>query len=197
MPVQKYLHAQLYPIADDSARRCDTVVANATTTGYHRPMPETASTAQLSARELAAWRGLLKAHSQLIAALDTELEREHGLPLGSYEVLLHLADADDGSLRMGTLADRLLLSRSGLTRMVDRLGGRGLVERHSCPSDRRGTFARLTPEGRQLLDEARPTHLRGVREHFIDHLSGGDLERLAEIWERVSTDSPGDGTACG
>lgn len=155
------------------------------------------SSAQLTDRELAAWRGLLKAHSQLVATLDEELEREHGIPLGSYEVLLHLNEAPDGSLRMGDLADRLLLSRSGLTRLIDRLVSRGVVERHSCPDDRRGTYARLTPDGRKLLDQARPTHLRGVREHFLDHLGGGDLDRLAEIWERVTHASPADGTSCG
>jgi len=161
-------------------------------------MPETARKgARLSERELAAWRGLLKAHSQLVAPLDEELEREHGIPLGSYEVLLHLADAPDGSLRMGDLADRLLLSRSGLTRLIDRLVSRDVVERHSCPSDRRGTYARLTPDGSALLNAARPTHLRGVREHFLDLLSDSDLERLGEIWERVSTASPADDTSCG
>lgn len=161
-------------------------------------MPETARKGtRLSEREIGAWRGLLKAHSQLVATLDDELEREHGIPLGSYEVLLHLADSPDGSLRMGDLADRLLLSRSGLTRLIDRLVARGVVERHSCPSDRRGTYARLTPDGRELLDAARPTHLAGVREHFLDHLSAGDLDRLGEIWDRVTTASAADETACG
>ena len=161
-------------------------------------MAETAaSPTRLSERELAAWRGLLKAHSQLVATLDDELEREHGIPLGSYEVLLHLADAPEGSLRMGELADRLLLSRSGLTRMIDRLVSREVVERHSCPSDRRGTSARLTPAGRKLLDQARPTHLRGVREHFLRHLDDADLTRLGEIWERVTTPSAADETSCG
>lgn len=145
----------------------------------------TRRSAPLSQRELAAWRGLLVAHSRLIATLDEELEREHGIPLGSYEVLLHLAEAPEGSLRMGDLADRLLLSRSGLTRMIDRLVARDLVERHSCPDDRRGTYARLTPAGRELFDAAHPTHLRGIRQHFLDHLAAGDVERLGEIWDRI------------
>jgi DNA-binding MarR family transcriptional regulator len=139
----------------------------------------------LDARELAAWRGLLVTHSRIVAALDEELEREHGLPLGSYEVLLNLAEAPDNSLRMGELAERLLLSRSGLTRLVDRLATRGLVERHSCPSDRRGTYARLTPAGMELFRRARPTHLRGVRELFLGPLSATDQDRLAAIWEKV------------
>lgn len=139
----------------------------------------------LSTRELNAWRGMLEVHSQVIAQLDRELEREHGLPLTSYEVLLHLADADDCSLRMGDLAERLFLSRSGLTRLVDRLVKAGLLERVSCEADRRGSYARLTDSGRTLFDAARPTHLRGVREHFLSRLEGDDRERLAEIWERV------------
>jgi DNA-binding MarR family transcriptional regulator len=142
--------------------------------------------ARLGPRELAAWRGMLATHSRVIAALDEDLEREHGLPLGSYEVLLHLAEAPDRSLRMGALADGLLLSRSGLTRLVDRLAARGLVERHSCPDDRRGTFARLTPAGLELFERARPTHLRGVRERFLSHLDGEDLDNLARAWEKVS-----------
>ncbi|MEO7198548.1 MAG: MarR family transcriptional regulator [Solirubrobacterales bacterium] len=148
-------------------------------------MPKTLDKNRLDPRELAAWRGFLITHSQVIGALDEELEREHGLPLGSYEVLLHLAGSDGHSLRMGQLADHLLLSRSGLTRLVDRLARRGLVERHSCPSDRRGTYARLTADGLRRFEEAQPTHLRGVREHFIAHIPVRDLERLAAIWDRV------------
>ena len=148
-------------------------------------MPDTADSFLLDERELAAWRGFLATHRQLVAELDSELEREHGLALVSYEVLLHLNEAEDHSLRMGDLADHLLLSRSGLTRLVDRLVARGLVERHSCPSDRRGTYARLTPEGLARFEEARPTHLRGVREHFLSHIPARDLDRLAAIWQRV------------
>jgi DNA-binding MarR family transcriptional regulator len=148
-------------------------------------MPKTADSHRLDERELGAWRGMLATHSRVIAALDEELEREHGLALGSYEVLLHLTEAPEHSLRMGALADQLLLSRSGLTRLVDRLASRGLVERHSCDSDRRGTYARLTPAGKRLFDEARPTHLRGVREHFLGHLTAEDHDRLAEAWGRI------------
>jgi DNA-binding MarR family transcriptional regulator len=139
----------------------------------------------LSDRELNAWRGMLAVHSAIIATLDEELEREHGLPLTSYEVLLQLADAPDRSLRMGELAERLFLSRSGLTRLIDRLVRAGLVERASCESDRRGSYARLTAEGRRRFDAARPTHLRGVREHFLRKLDDRDQDRLAEIWARV------------
>ena len=151
---------------------------------------------QLSERELAAWRGLLRTHSRLVATLDEELDREHGVPLGSYEVLLQLAEAPDGSLRMGDLADRLLLSRSGLTRLIDRLVARGLVERHNCADDRRGTYACLTAAGKALFEDVRPTHLRGVREHFLDHLSKDDLDHLGAIWDRVAAPPAADEAAC-
>ena len=149
-------------------------------------MSEVIDGSELRPRELAAWRGMLAAHSRVTAILDEELEREHGLPLGSYEVLLLLSEAPEMSLRMGALADGLLLSRSGLTRLVDRLAARGLVERHSCPDDRRGTFARLTPAGLELFEQARPTHLRGVREHFLGRLDPADLDHLATAWEKVA-----------
>jgi len=145
----------------------------------------TVSSAQLSARELAAWRGLLAAHAALIARLDAELEREHGLPLTSYEVLLYLADAEGGHLRMGELADRLLLSRSGITRLVDRLERQGMIERERCEDDGRGFNAVLTAAGRRKLDAARPAHLGGVRRHFLAQLEPGELDSLAAIWGRL------------
>jgi DNA-binding MarR family transcriptional regulator len=145
----------------------------------------TVSSAQLSARELAAWRGLLATHATLIARLDAELEREHGLPLTSYEVLLYLADAEGGHLRMGELADRLLLSRSGITRLVDRLERQGMIERERCEDDGRGFNAVLTAAGRRKLDAARPAHLGGVRRRFLAQLEPGELDSLAAIWGRL------------
>jgi DNA-binding MarR family transcriptional regulator len=138
----------------------------------------------LSARELAAWRGLLETHSRLFGRLDAELEREHGLPLTAYEVLMYLGDAG-GQLRMGELANRLLLSRSGITRLVDRLESQGLVERRRCDDDGRGLNAVLTEAGRDKLEACRPTHLRGVREHFLGRLEPGELDSLARVWERL------------
>lgn len=139
----------------------------------------------LSDRELGAWRGMLAAHSMLIARLDEELEREHGLPLTSYEVLMYLGDADAGQLRMGELAERLLLSRSGITRLVDRLERQGLVERRRCGDDGRGYFAALTPDGRRVLDGARADHLDGVRRHFLARLEPGEAEALGAVWSRL------------
>jgi DNA-binding MarR family transcriptional regulator len=142
----------------------------------------------LSPGELAAWRGMLETHSRLIARLDAELERDHGIQLSAYEVLMYLGDADGEKLRMGELADRLLLSRSGITRMVDRLERQRLIERQRCEDDGRGFFARLTADGREKLDAARPAHLAGVRRHFLDELEPGEQERLAAIWERLRSE---------
>lgn len=154
---------------------------------YDGPMPVAATTETrlLDDRELAAWRDMLVVQKLTLSLLDAELQREHDLTLGSYEVLLQLAEAPGESLRMGELAERILLSRSGLTRLVDRLVARGLVVRNLCERDRRGTYAKLTDAGRGAFEAARPTHMRGVREHFIDRLGEGDLDRLAAAWQRL------------
>src|SRR5688500_3782197 len=119
---------------------------------------------ELSREELAAWRGLLRVHSALVKALDAELLAEQGLPLSSYEVLINLQAAPERRRRMAELADSVLLSRSGMTRLVDRLEREGLLERDACVDDGRGTFAVLTEKGEALLSEARRTHLDGVRQ---------------------------------
>lgn len=150
-----------------------------------RPDASPTGSAALGERELGAWRGFLRAHREVVTHLDEELQRAHDLPLSSYEVLLYLAEADDGRLRMGELADRLLLSRSGLTRLIDRLERRGLVVRERCQEDARGFFARITPQGRDLFAASRPDHLDGVRRHFLSRLDPIDLDRLASIWRRL------------
>jgi DNA-binding MarR family transcriptional regulator len=127
---------------------------------------------------------MLEAHNSLIAILDDELEREHGLSLHSYEVLVHLGEAPEG-LRMSELAKRLLLSRSGVSRLVDRLERRDLVRRKRCDDDGRGLFARLTPAGAEKLAAMRPAHLDGVRRHFLSRLSDTELRTLATIWPKL------------
>src|SRR6185369_5866154 len=140
---------------------------------------------RLDTRELRAWRGLLHVYAQLSKALDAQLVAEHGLPLTSYEVLMYLSDADGGRMRMNELADSVLLSRSGLTRLVDRLEREGYLERCSCAHDARGAFAVLTPAGREKVESARVTHLAGVREHFLSKFSSDELEVLGDAWQRV------------
>ena len=138
--------------------------------------------AQLSELELSAWRGLLRAHAALYKTLDGELDGDHRLPLSSYEVLLHL---EEEQLRMCELAERVLLSRSGLTRLIDRLVRDGYVERVVCDHDARGAYAALTDAGRDKLAAARETHLAGVREHFLAHFSEPELELLGSFWARL------------
>jgi len=140
---------------------------------------------RLDTRELRAWRGLLRVHAQLSKALDAQLLAEHGLPLTSYEVLMYLSDSDGGRMRMNELAASVLLSRSGLTRLVDRLEREGYLERCSCAHDARGAFAVLTQAGREKVDAARITHLAGVREHFLSNFSSDELDVLGEAWDRV------------
>ena len=141
--------------------------------------------ALLNDRELAAWRGFLRVHSGLVRQLDAELERAHGLPLAHYEVLFHLEGAPEARLTMSELAQSVLLSQSGVTRLVDRLVRSGLVVREGCLEDRRVTYARLTDEGRQALCEARPTLIQGVRQRFLAHFDDAELDALADAWERV------------
>jgi DNA-binding MarR family transcriptional regulator len=148
-------------------------------------LTEGAAPLLLTREELAAWRGLLRVHASMTKALDAELVREHGLPLSSYEVLLFLADAPEGRLRMSELAQGVLLSRSGLTRLVDRMEAEGLLKRERCEDDARGYHALITDKGRELFQLARRTHLDGVRERFLSPLTPAELRTLAELWEKV------------
>src|SRR3954454_19653519 len=156
-------------------------------TGITTPDTPLAGTAQVPLRELApaelgAWRGFLRVHSALVKALDAELLAAHGLPLTSYEVLINLQAAPDRRRRMAELADGVLLSRSGTTRLVDRLEREGLLVRDTCDSDGRGCFAVLTDRGEEVLARARPTHLGGVRRRFLERFSAAELELLADFW---------------
>jgi len=140
----------------------------------------------LTLGELRAWRGLLRAHACLAKRLDAALEQAHGLPMTSYEVLHHLEEANGGRMRMCELAEQAQLSRSGLTRLVDRLERDGLIERCSCEHDARGAYACLTGAGRERLEAARGTHLAVIREQFFSHFSESELSSLADMWERIA-----------
>lgn len=130
---------------------------------------------------LAAWSTFLRAHARVVRELERELQADENLTLTDYDVLVQLAAAGERRMRMSELADRLLLSRSGVTRLVDRLVADGLVERASCESDRRGQWAALTDAGHARLRRAAPTHLRGVATHFLDRLSQDDLASLERM----------------
>ena len=134
---------------------------------------------------LKAWRTFLYAHAQVRRQLERELQAEQAMGLGEYEVLLTLAYSDGRRMRMSDLADRLALSRSGATRLIDRLEADQLVERVSCETDRRGQWAHLTQPGLDRLRTASPTHLRGIGEHFLDRIPATELQALRITLDRV------------
>ncbi len=134
---------------------------------------------------LVAWRTFLQAHATVVRRIEADLETE-GLPsLADLDVLLQLAQAPERRLRMSELADEVLLSRSGMTRRIDRLEAAGYVQRHECSADRRGAYAGLTDEGLERLQSARPTHVRGIMDHFVSKLSAGDLTELRRTLAKV------------
>jgi DNA-binding MarR family transcriptional regulator len=134
--------------------------------------------------ERRAWRAYLVSHARIARRLEAELLARSGLPLAEFDVLFQLSVATGAQLRMNELADRVLLSRAGITRLVDRLVGDGLVARAKCPSDLRGSFAVLTDAGRTRLDEARPGHMADVRRFFLASFSRPELEELAALLDR-------------
>ena len=140
----------------------------------------------LSSHELDAWRGMLEVHASVTQQLDAQMHAEHGLSVSAYEVLMFLADAPEHRMRMSDIADRVLLSRSGCTRLVDRLVVLGFVSRCAASTDGRGLFAQLTEAGREKVAAARVTHLDGVRRYFLGHLTATDQIALADIWSRFA-----------
>ena len=136
-------------------------------------------------QRMTVWRLFLQAHAALVDALERELVAAHGLPLAHYEVLLHLSRAPGRRMRMRDLASSVLLSRSGLTRLVDRMEAAALVAREHCPDDRRGAYAALTPTGLATLRRATPTHLESVHAYFATHLTDDEVRHLASALSRV------------
>jgi DNA-binding MarR family transcriptional regulator len=132
-----------------------------------------------------AWRAFLYAYSTVVPTLDRELVGAQGLSLNQFEVLTWLARAGADGLRMSDLASRVVLSPSGVTRAVDQLERKGLVERCVFEGDKRGYLATLTAEGRALLRRATIAHWSGVREHFLKHVSRTELEHMAAALEAV------------
>ena len=135
---------------------------------------------RLSHAQIASWRSFLRAHAAVTRKLEADLLAEQQLPLAWYDVLVQLVEAPDHRLRMTDLAGAVLISRSGLTRLVDRMVAAGLVRREPAPHDARGTFACLTDDGYERLRTATPTHLRGVGGYVIDRISPEQLRALGE-----------------
>jgi DNA-binding MarR family transcriptional regulator len=150
------------------------------------PVPDPASW------QVAAWRSFLRAHAAVTRVLGRELEAETSLPLSWYDVLLQLAEAPKHRLRMAQLAENVLLSRSGLTRLVDRLEDEGLVRREPSPGDARGTYTVLTRSGMRRLREAAPIHLAGIQRTWLAHFSEDELRTLADLLGRVAPEQVDD-----
>ncbi|MFI2211303.1 MarR family winged helix-turn-helix transcriptional regulator [Streptomyces sp. NPDC020141] len=142
----------------------------------------------LDRTERAVWLGLLATHMRLLRTLDSELIAAERIPLSSFEVLLTVAEAPEGRVRMKDIAASLLISRSGLTRIVDDLERQGLVAREKCPTDARGFDAVLTDTGRKAYRRARRVHLTNLRAEFLDRLTDQQLTALADIWATVGLD---------
>ena len=145
--------------------------------------------------EIQAWVALLRAHATSIRRFNAELVSEHGLTLNDYEVLLHLSRAEGGRLRRVDLAERVLLTPSGITRLLEGLERCGYVERASCDSDARVTYAQLTGEGEAKLRGAAETHVAGIREFFRDRFSKDEVQALGGLLERLPLD-PADDLNC-
>ncbi|MHB8594655.1 MAG: MarR family winged helix-turn-helix transcriptional regulator [Acidimicrobiales bacterium] len=140
--------------------------------------------------EMRAWRSLLAAHTRLLQRLDAELQATQSMSVSDYGVLVELSESVGDNMRMSELAERMLLSPSGLTRRLDSLVAAGLVDRVRCPTDRRGSFAVLTAAGRARLERAAPDHVDQVRRHFVQRLTRAQLTALADALDQVAAGPP-------
>jgi DNA-binding MarR family transcriptional regulator len=142
--------------------------------------------------EVQAWAKLLRAHAALTRRFSADLQATHGLTLNAYEVLLHLAHAPNRRLRRVDLAGSVLLTASGITRLLDGLERAGYVDRAADQNDARVTYAVLTDAGYEKLRDAAPTHVGGIRELFGDRFSCDELETLAELLDRLPSETVDD-----
>jgi DNA-binding MarR family transcriptional regulator len=148
-------------------------------------MAVASETSRLDGPALEAWRGYLQSHAAIVRVLDAELVAQHGMTARDYEVLLYLAQADDHRLPMSALSERTMLTRSGITRLIDGLVDHGLIERVSCQSDARVSYARLTDTGYTKLKQAGCTHVAGIERLFLTHFTPDELAQLAGLLSRL------------
>lgn len=146
---------------------------------------ETLAPSRLDGVALDAWRSYIQSHASILRALDAELMAEHCMTTRDYEVLLYLSQASDRKLPMSALAESTMLTRSGITRLVDGLVASGLIERVSCESDARVSYAHLTTEGYEKLRRAGCTHVASIRRLFLAHFSPAEVEQLAGLLSRL------------
>ena len=136
-------------------------------------------------KRIAVWQAFLQTHAVVLRKLESELQAEQQLPLTWYDVLINLNNDPRGGLRLQDLAQAIVLSQSGLTRLLDRMEQAGLVARKPCPHDRRGAYAIITPAGKTVLKQAEPVHLRSIEEHFMQHLEAVDIEALHQALSKI------------
>jgi DNA-binding MarR family transcriptional regulator len=136
-------------------------------------------------RQIDAWVRLLRVHAATTRQFNAELVAEHGLTMNDFDVLMQLSQAEEGRLRRVDLAERVLLTPSGITRLLDGLERAGYVDRDSCPSDARVSYALLTAAGRAKLEEAKETHRESVKALFAERYTEEELETLAALLERL------------
>ena len=135
---------------------------------------------------LEGWGALLRTHATLVPLLDRELQAAVGLPLAWYDVLLELANAPERRLQMSELGERVTLSRTRVSRLVDEMQRAGYVEKQAHPSDRRSVYATMTATGRKQFRAAAPVYLRGISEHFVAHLRPSEISAIATGLQRVA-----------
>jgi DNA-binding MarR family transcriptional regulator len=148
-------------------------------------MAVASETSRLEGAALDAWRSYLQSHAGIVRELDADLIVQHGLTVRDYEVLLYLAQADQRKLPMSALSERTMLTRSGITRLIDGLVGQDLIERVSCESDARVSYARLTDTGYTKLRDAGCTHVAGIERLFLANFTAAELEQLASLLSRL------------
>jgi DNA-binding MarR family transcriptional regulator len=136
--------------------------------------------------EQRAWRGYLHMQARLTATLSRHLQEDSGLSLADFSVLVELSEVTGGRTRVLALADKLQWEKSRLSHQLNRMRGRGLVDRQECPNDRRGSFVTLTEQGRAAIEAAAPRHVEVVREHLFDLITPDLVAALTEITDRVA-----------
>ena len=155
---------------------------------------DTITEGRLDGAALDAWRSYLQSHASIVRMLDAELVAEHGMTTRDYEVLLYVAQAPERRLAMSALAERTMLTRSGITRLIDGLVDAGLIERVACASDARVSYAQLTDDGYEKLRRAGCAHVRSINRLFLEHFSPEEVEQLAGLLSRLPGAHPGECT---
>ena len=141
---------------------------------------------RLSEPEIHAWEAFVRAYAATSHVLERAAETRGGLPLGEHFLLVQIARGPEFGMRPTDLAERSLLTKSGITRALDRLERDGLIERRVCPTDKRGWLVVLTAKGRHLLRRAAPSHIRAIAKHFAEQLTADELKVLTPALERIA-----------